>query len=103
MDLADEAVWHRGCLCLPLRPHHGRRHAAQAATRSRRLGRASGAVPHSLTTIEMKPSSNSTPDQGPVGIVISRGKQLETAPTVFAYVWGPAPELPEETASRQVA
>jgi len=43
------------------------------------------------------------PDQEPIGIVISRGTHHEKAPKVFAYVWGPAPELPEEKAGRQVA
>jgi hypothetical protein len=28
----------------------------------------------------------------PVGIVISRGNRDEPTPSVFAYVWGPAPE-----------
>jgi hypothetical protein len=51
----------------------------------------------------MKSSPNSAPDQEPIGIVISRGTHLEQAPTVYAYVWGPAPELPEENAGRQVA
>ena len=51
----------------------------------------------------MKSSPNSVPDQEPIGIVISRGTHHEKAPKVFAYVWGPAPELPEEKAGRQVA
>jgi hypothetical protein len=28
----------------------------------------------------------------PVGIVISRGREPETTPHFFAYVWGPCPE-----------
>lgn len=51
----------------------------------------------------MKSSPNSVPDQEPIGIVISRGTHHEKAPKVFAYVWGPAPELPEDKAGRQVA
>lgn len=32
----------------------------------------------------------------PVGIVISRGNRYEPTPSVFAYVWGPAPEVEAE-------
>jgi hypothetical protein len=32
----------------------------------------------------------------PVGIVISRGNRDEPTPAVFAYVWGPAPEVEAE-------
>ena len=32
-------------------------------------------------------------DQEPMGIVISRGSRAEHVPTVFAYVWAPAPEV----------
>ena len=32
----------------------------------------------------------------PMGIIISRGTELHTAPTVLAFVWGPADaDLPE--------
>jgi hypothetical protein len=34
----------------------------------------------------------------PVGIVISRGNREEPTPSVFAYVWGPAPEGDAELA-----
>lgn len=61
------------------------------------------ASPLSVAYYYMKSSSNSVPDQEPIGIVISRGTHHEKAPKVFAYVWGPAPELPEEKAGRQVA
>jgi hypothetical protein len=37
-----------------------------------------------------------SPEQEPIGIVISRGAQAERQPTVFAYVWGPAPEPTDE-------
>ena len=50
----------------------------------------------------MKGKPNHTPDQEPIGIVISRGSRSEQAPTVFAYVWGPAPEIERRThASRR--
>ncbi|HEY4216322.1 MAG TPA: hypothetical protein VGM67_04255 [Gemmatimonadaceae bacterium] len=35
-------------------------------------------------------------DQEPIGIVISRGSRHEHTPSVFAYVWAPAPEVPDE-------
>jgi hypothetical protein len=38
-----------------------------------------------------------------MGIVISRGAQPEPAPTVFAYVWGPAPEVSDEPRGSTVA
>ena len=47
----------------------------------------------------MKKAKASIPtDQEPIGIVISRGAQPEETPTVFAYVWGPAPEVSETPA-----
>lgn len=39
-------------------------------------------------------------DQEPIGIVISRGAQPEQTPMVFAYVWGPAPEVNDEPESK---
>ena len=39
-------------------------------------------------------------DPEPIGIVISRGDQPEQAPMVFAYVWGPAPEIDEAPESK---
>jgi hypothetical protein len=59
--------------------------------------------PLSFAYYYMKSSPNSAADQEPIGIVISRGTHLEKAPTVYAYVWGPAPELPEDKSGRQVA
>ena len=36
------------------------------------------------------------PADEPMGIVISRGAELDLAPTVLAFVWGPADaEMPE--------
>jgi len=37
-----------------------------------------------------------TPDQEPIGIVISRGPRQEERPMFRAYVWGPAPEVTDE-------
>ena len=39
----------------------------------------------------------------PVGIVISQGASIEPTPTLFAYVWGPAPEITEEPREAKVA
>ena len=38
------------------------------------------------------PNRNPLEVTEPVGIVISRGDRDEPTPTVFAYVWGAAPE-----------
>ena len=46
----------------------------------------------------MKSNSAITPDQEPIGIVISRGTRHEHVPMVSAYVWGPAPETTDEPA-----
>jgi hypothetical protein len=48
----------------------------------------------------MKAKRAVIPDQEPIGIVISRGAQAEHAPTVFAYVWGPAPEPTDESETK---
>ena len=48
----------------------------------------------------MKGKRAVTPDPEPIGIVISRGAQAEHQPTVFAYVWGPAPEPSDEPESK---
>jgi hypothetical protein len=47
-----------------------------------------------------KPSAS---EQEPIGIVISRGTRLEPTPAVFAYVWGPAPEINEPPRESKVA
>jgi len=39
----------------------------------------------------------------PVGIVISQGASIEPTPTLFAYVWGPAPEITEGPREAKVA
>ena len=40
------------------------------------------------------------PADEPMGIVISRGAEQDLAPTVLAFVWGPADaELPEMAAA----
>ena len=51
----------------------------------------------------MKKSEPSHAVEEPVGIVISRGSRLETAPTVAAYVWGPPPEVIDEARESKVA
>jgi hypothetical protein len=42
-----------------------------------------------------KSEPNHSPNQEPIGIVISHGPSSEQAPTFFAYVWGPDPDSPE--------
>ena len=39
----------------------------------------------------------------PVGIVISRGADREQPPVMFAYVWAPAPETPDQSPESKVA
>lgn len=42
-----------------------------------------------------------TPEQeGPLGIIISRGDRGEDRPVFAAYIWGPAPEPVTEPKSR---
>lgn len=50
-----------------------------------------------------KAAKNVIIDAEPMGIVISRGSRAEQAPTVLAYVWGPAPEVTEEPSSSKAA
>lgn len=42
----------------------------------------------------MPQSANVEETTEPVGIVISRGNRDEPTPTVYAYIWGQAPEAP---------
>ena len=51
----------------------------------------------------MKGKKTVSPEQEPIGIVISRGTQHEHPPMVFAYVWGPAPEVTDEPRESKVA
>ena len=51
----------------------------------------------------MKKKPRTGSDQEPMGLVISRGARSEPAPVVFAYVWGPAPELNEAPTESKVA
>ncbi len=44
----------------------------------------------------MKAKGKSGSDQEPIGIVISRGARGDQRPTFSAYVWGPAPEVPDD-------
>jgi hypothetical protein len=62
--------------------------------------------PHQLPNtafIYMKASTKLKSHQEPVGIVISQGARIEPTPTLFAYVWGPAPEISEEPREAKVA
>ena len=54
------------------------------------------------TFIYMKGKPKQGADQEPMGIIISRGSQLEQAP-LFAYVWAPAPEPTKEPRETKVA
>ncbi len=36
----------------------------------------------------------------PLGIIISRGDRAEQLPVISAYIWGPAPEILAEVASK---
>jgi hypothetical protein len=51
----------------------------------------------------MKATKKLNSHQEPVGIVISQGAHTEPAPTLFAYVWGPAPEVSDEPREAKVA
>jgi len=44
----------------------------------------------------MKGSPETDLEQGPMGIVISRGFQAEYAPRFSAYMWAPDPEDSED-------
>jgi hypothetical protein len=47
----------------------------------------------------MKSLTPPTADE-PIGIVISAGTRVETAPVVVAYVWGPVPDEPDAVETR---
>jgi hypothetical protein len=51
--------------------------------------------------VKRKPATVATDE--PVGIVISRGADLENPPVFFAYVWAPAPEKPDKASETRVA
>jgi len=51
--------------------------------------------------MKTKPKTGS--EQEPIGIVISRGARSDEAPALFAYVWGPAPEITEPPRDSKVA
>ena len=36
----------------------------------------------------------------PLGIIISRGDKTEPIPVFSAYIWGPVPDAPTDTATR---
>ena len=47
----------------------------------------------------MKKDRKETNSSEPMGIVISRGDKTEPTPVFAAYIWAPAPDEVEETAS----
>jgi hypothetical protein len=53
----------------------------------------------------MNTTSNDELEQEPIGIVISRGSRHEHVPSVFAYVWAPAPasEIAKDIRESKVA
>lgn len=48
----------------------------------------------------MKKLESASPDQEPVGIVISRGSRAEPSPLLRAYVWGAAPDVENDGESK---
>src|SRR5438105_2160246 len=48
----------------------------------------------------MKKDRKETTQSEPLGIIISRGDKTEPTPVFSAYIWGPVPESPEESANR---
>lgn len=48
----------------------------------------------------MKKDRKETNSSEPLGIVISRGDKTEPTPVFAAYIWAPAPEQAEESATR---
>jgi hypothetical protein len=72
-----------------------------AANRSRRRATFLRDFRHWL--IYMKANSEYGSEDEPIGIVISRGSRHEHVPTVFAYVWAPAPEATDESLEIQAA
>ena len=48
----------------------------------------------------MKKDRKETTQSEPLGIIISRGDKTEPTPVFSAYIWGPVPETPQETANR---
>ena len=48
----------------------------------------------------MKKDRKEVNSSEPLGIVISRGDRTEPTPVFAAYIWAPAPEEVDETATR---
>ena len=48
----------------------------------------------------MKKDRKETNSSEPLGIVISRGDKTEPTPVFAAYIWAPAPDEVEQTATR---
>jgi hypothetical protein len=45
----------------------------------------------------MKRAARPRAEEEPVGIVISSGARAERLPVVWAYVWGLAPDFPQDS------
>jgi len=74
-----------------------RRRMAQRGEPFSSRGHVSGAnLTPALSAIYMKGSPETDLEQGPMGIVISRGFQAEYAPRFSAYMWAPDPEDSED-------
>ena len=61
------------------------------------------AVSHACGTYQvrvMKKDRKDTNSPEPMGIVISRGDKTEPTPVFAAYIWAPAPDAEEESATR---
>jgi len=74
----------------------------------RRTVLVAGALPGRITASQrilyMKATTTPvTANDEPIGIVISRGSRAEHVPAFFAYVWGPAPETPDDVREVQAA
>jgi len=57
---------------------------------------------HPQSEREMKKDRKETEHDSsePIGIVISRGDRTEPTPVFSAYIWGPVPEAPADSANR---
>jgi hypothetical protein len=48
----------------------------------------------------MKKDRKEIESSEPLGIIISRGDKTEPTPVFAAYIWGPVPDAPPDTATR---
>jgi len=79
----------------------------RVVTPMRRTVLVAGALPGRITASQrilyMKATTTPVTEKEPIGIVISRGSRAEHVPAFFAYVWGPAPETPDDVREVQAA